>query len=101
MQPEAVVWRGNPELPESKQGLRVLGVPVGHPSCILAQLEQQADEHKEFLRRVPVIQDVQSVLVAVAVLRCSESQLLVEDGPTRIYRFFCKTPRRGPLDMSL
>ena len=25
-QPEAVVWRGDPDLPESKQGLRVLGV---------------------------------------------------------------------------
>ena len=60
LQPEAVVWRGNPELPVSKQGLRV--VPVGHPSYILAQLEQNADEHKEFLRRIPVIQDVQSVL---------------------------------------
>ena len=34
LQPEAVVWRGNPELPVSKQGLRVLGVPVGHPSYI-------------------------------------------------------------------
>ena len=44
----------------SKQGLRVLGVPVGHPSYILAQLEQKADEHKEFLRIIPVIQDVQS-----------------------------------------
>ena len=30
------------------------------PDYILAQLEQKVDEHKEFLRRIPVIQDVQS-----------------------------------------
>ena len=59
-QPEAVVWRGDPDLPESKQGLRVLGVPVGHPYYILSQLEQKADEHEELLRRIPAIQDVQS-----------------------------------------
>ena len=58
-QPEAVVWRGDPNLPESKQGLRVLGVPVGHHSYILSKLEQKADEHEELLRRIPAIQDVQ------------------------------------------
>ena len=54
-QPEAVVWRGDPDLPESKQGLRVLVVPY-----ILSQLDQKADEHEELLRRIPAIQDVQS-----------------------------------------
>ena len=60
VQPEAVVWRGDPELLESKQGLTVLGVPVDHPSYILSQLEQKADEHEELLRRIPAIQDVQA-----------------------------------------
>ena len=59
VKPEAVVWRGDPELPETKQGLRVLGVPVGHRKYILSQLEQKADEHKELLRRIPFVQDVQ------------------------------------------
>ena len=27
-----LVWRGDPELVESKQGLRVLGVSAGRPS---------------------------------------------------------------------
>ena len=60
MNPEAVVWRGDRELPGSKQGLTVLGVPVGHPRYILSQLEQKADEHKELLRRIPFIQDLQA-----------------------------------------
>ena len=61
------------------EGRRAQGVPeenTSHPRCAVS-------------------------LVVSAVLRCSESQLLVEDGPTRIYGFFCKTPRPGPLDMSL
>ena len=33
---------------------------MGHPSYILSQLEQKADEHEELLRRIPAIQDVQS-----------------------------------------
>ena len=53
-------------------GLRVLGVPVGLPSYILSQLEQKAGEHEEFLRRIPVIQDVQAawlLLLCCAVPR--------------------------------
>ena len=36
------------------------GVPVGHRKYILSQLEQKADEHKELLRRIPFVQDVQA-----------------------------------------
>ena len=31
--PDAVVWGGDWALPPSQQGLKVLGVPIGHPSC--------------------------------------------------------------------
>ena len=30
VKPDAVVWKGDPHLPSSQQGLRVLGVPIGH-----------------------------------------------------------------------
>ena len=36
--PEAVVWRGDQGLPKSEQGMKVLGVPVGHKEFIKAQL---------------------------------------------------------------
>ena len=32
--PDAVVWGGDWALPPSQQGLKVLGVPIGHPSFI-------------------------------------------------------------------
>ena len=56
------------------KGRRAQGVPeenTSHPRCAVS-------------------------LVAFVLLSCSESQLLVEDGPTRIYGFFCQTPRLGP-----
>ena len=35
--PEAVVWRGDPTLDVSKQGLNVIGVPNGHPQYTAGQ----------------------------------------------------------------
>ena len=32
--PEAVVWRGDQGLPKTEQGMKVLGVPVGHKEFI-------------------------------------------------------------------
>ena len=29
LKPEAVVWKGDPQLPEEQQRVRVLGVPIG------------------------------------------------------------------------
>ena len=100
LQPEAVVWRGNPELLVSKQGLIVLGGAGGpsqpHPGAVGAEGRRA----QGVLGENPSHPGRAVSLVASAVLRCSESQLLVEDGPTRINGFFCKTPRPGLVDMS-
>ena len=87
LQPEAVVWRGNPGLPKSKQGLRVLG--------------EETHKHKKFLRNTSHPRCAVS-LVAFAVLRCSESQFLVEDQPEfrtsgHVSVIFCRSMERGPL----
>ena len=44
VKPEAVVWRGDPQLPLHKQGLTVLGVPVGQPEFVVAELTAKAEE---------------------------------------------------------
>ena len=102
LQPEAVFWRGNPELPVSKQGL----------SYILAQLEQKAEEHKVFLRRIPVIQDVQSAWLLLLYdaapranywLRTANQnlRLLLQNATTRtsghVSVTFWRSMERGPL----
>ena len=41
VKPEAVVWRGDLELPLSQQGMRVLGVPIGQPEFVRDYLERK------------------------------------------------------------
>ena len=43
--PEAVVWRGDPLLPPSEQGVRVLGAPLNQPEYVLTRLSEKAVEH--------------------------------------------------------
>ena len=38
--PSAVVWKGDPSLPVSEQGLRILGTPLGHPEYVHHQLRR-------------------------------------------------------------
>ena len=58
--PTAVVWRGDHEIPTHQQGLKVLGVPLGHPDCVLKFLEAKIAEHRVLLERIPLVPDTQS-----------------------------------------
>ena len=58
--PTAVVWRGDTELPTHQQGLKVLGVPLGHPDFVLKFLEAKIAEHRVLLERIPLVPDTQS-----------------------------------------
>ena len=57
--PEALVWRGDPSLDVSRQGLNVLGVPVGHPQYVAAQLNHKGAEQAVLFARIPWVEDVQ------------------------------------------
>ena len=57
--PDAVVWRGDWALPQTKQGLKVLGVPIGHPSFITAHMAAKFKEQALLFERIPLIEDVQ------------------------------------------
>ena len=59
VKPEAVVWRGDPQLPLHKQGLTVLGVPVGQPEFVVAELTAKAEEHASLFEKITHIPDVQ------------------------------------------
>ena len=57
--PSARVWRGS-DIPTHRQGIRVLGAPVGHPDFVRAQLETTQAEHQVLLDRIPSLPDLQS-----------------------------------------
>ena len=40
VKPEAVVWRGDTQLPAAQQGVVILGVPIGSPDFVRQQLEE-------------------------------------------------------------
>ena len=52
VKPEAVVWRGDPELPLSQQGMTVLGVPIGQPEFVRDHLERKNQEHEILFQRI-------------------------------------------------
>ena len=59
--PEAFVWRGDWSLPppQAQQGLKVLGVLVGHPTFIAALMTSKVKEQAMLFERIPFIDDVQ------------------------------------------
>ena len=42
VKPDAVVWKGDSELPHAQQGLKVLGVPIGQPEYVRNFLEKRS-----------------------------------------------------------
>ena len=55
----ARVWCGS-DIPPHRQGIRVLGAPVGHPDFVRAQMETKQAEHQVLLDRIPALPDLQS-----------------------------------------
>ena len=55
-----------PDLPTDRQGVVVLGTPVGHPEFVSRVLEQKTQEHSTLLERIPAVQDLQSAWVLLS-----------------------------------
>ena len=48
------------QLPFHKQGVTILGTPLGHPAFVQAQLSEKVAEHATLLERIPQMQDLQA-----------------------------------------
>ena len=59
LDPNAIVWRGNGDIPSTKQGLKILGCPVGHPDFVQDQLFNLSDRHDVLLGRIAMVEDLQ------------------------------------------
>ena len=53
-------WVGNWALPAERQGLTVLGTPLGHHAFVREQLRQKRAEHDRLLGRIPRVPDLQA-----------------------------------------
>ena len=68
--PWAVVWRGS-GLDSREQGIKILGIPVGHHDFITAFMERKSAEHTTLLEQIPV-PDVQSAWLLL--LHCAQAR---------------------------
>ena len=57
---DAVLLRGDQNLPVGQQGIRVLGVPIGQEECIKNHLAKKSNEHQVLIDRIPLVQDLQA-----------------------------------------
>ena len=74
LDPNAIVWRGNADIPSAKEGLKILGCPVGHPDFVQDQLSKFSDRHDALLDRIAMVEDLQSawlLLVYCAAARAN------------------------------
>ena len=67
----AVVWRGS-GLDSREQGIKILGIPVGHHDFITAFIERKSAEHATLLERIPTVPDVQSAWLLL--LHCAQAR---------------------------
>ena len=58
--PDAVVWRGDPDLQAVNRGLKVFGVPIGHPEYVQEFLRRKSEEQQVLFQRVPLVNDPQA-----------------------------------------
>ena len=56
--PDAIV--GDPSLPRTLQGIRVLGAPIASPEYVADQLEKKSDKQETPFTRIPRVQDTQA-----------------------------------------
>ena len=85
--PHARVWRGS-ALPLDKQGVKILGTPLGHPQFVEAYLCKKTAAQEVLLERIPAIPDLQSswsLLLHCASARANYLLRVVKPKATRAY----------------
>ena len=69
--PRARVWRGS-DVPTEQQGIKVLGVPLGHDDFVRQHLSNVHEEHQRLLTRIPLLAVVQSAWLLL--VHCAQAR---------------------------
>ena len=77
LNPQAVVRRGDQDLPPCQQGLTVLGAPVGNEAFICNRLREKGREHERLLRMIPHVQDVQAAWLLLLFCASTRANFLL------------------------
>ena len=66
-------WKGDPNLPTTQQGLKILGTPLGHIDYITEMIQELSREHQRFLDRIPEIEDLQAAWLLLSFCAASRA----------------------------
>ena len=80
VKPGALVWRGDPGLPLSEKGLKVLGIPIGQPALVSDFLERKSMEQQTLFQRIPWVNDPQPAFLLL--LMCGSTKAMVAGSAT-------------------
>ena len=70
-EPSVRVWRGS-MVPTDRQGIKLLGTPLGHPDYVARHLQSVVQEHRVLLERIPRVKDLQSAWLLL--LHCASAR---------------------------
>ena len=90
----ARVWRGS-DIPPDRQGIRVLGAPVGHPEFVRAQMEMKQAEHQVLLDRIPALPDLQSAWALLVHCAASRANYFLRVVPPELGEEFASAHDRS------
>ena len=92
--PSARLWRGS-MVPIDRQGIKLLGTPLGHPDYVARHLLSVVEEHRVLLTRIPRVKGFAECLASLAALCISSGQLHASfSGPRQDWRIRTSPRRR-------
>ena len=86
---DAVVWRGNPQLQTSRQGIKILGTPIGHEDFVRTQLTARRTDHDVLLDRIPAIPDLQAAWSLLSYCASARAKFVLRTVRPELAGEFC------------
>ena len=85
----AIVWRGNPLLQTSVQGVKILGTPIGHEAFVKAQLMARRADHDVLLERIPAVPDLQAAWLLLSYCASAKANFALRTVRPDLVGEFC------------
>ena len=88
--PDAIVWKGRPNLPTTKQGVVLLGTPLGHADFVQEHLRAKTESHRILLDRIPSVPDLQTTWLILLFCASMRANFLLRALPPDATRDFAR-----------
>ena len=85
------VWVGDWSLPPERQGLTVLGSPLGHDAFVAHHLQSKRAEHDRLLQRIPHLDDLQAAWLLLQPCTAPRANYLLRILPPHLTAAYATT----------